>query len=207
MKVILINGSPNAKGCTYTALKEVADQLEKNGVETELIQIGKKPIQGCTACGACASLDNACVFNGDEVNNVLSKIEFADGLVIGSPVYYSSPNGALISFLDRLFYAGRHFANKLGASVVSARRAGTTASFDVLNKYFTISNMPVVSSSYWNMVHGFTPEDVRQDEEGLQTMRNLANNMTWLLKSIEAGKKAGIECPKPENRIMTNFIR
>ncbi|MFP3154216.1 flavodoxin family protein [Lachnospiraceae bacterium ZAX-1] len=208
MKVILLNGSPNKEGCTYTALAEVAMQLKKNGVETEILQIGKKAIQGCTACGVCQS-GNGCVFKEDLVNELLEELIHADGFIIGSPVYYASANGSLIAFLDRLFFAGNdlHFSHKLGASVVSARRAGTTAALEVLNKYFTIANMPLVSSSYWNMVHGHSPKDVRQDKEGLHTMRTLADNMAWLLKSIEAGRKAGIALPKPEPKEWTNFIR
>ena len=189
-KALLINGSPRPNGCTYTALKEVADALEKEGIETEIIQIGKDAIRGCMACGYCSSHDG-CVFN-DIVNEIRPKFAEADALIIGSPVYYGSPNGNLISFLDRLFYSkGRDIdlRMKVGASVVTCRRSGNTASFDVLNKYFTISQMPVASSNYWNNVHGFTAEDVLKDKEGLQTMRTLGRNIAFLVKSIALGKE------------------
>lgn len=206
MKVLLLNGSPHARGCTYTALSEVAGQLNQNGVETEIVQIGAGPVHGCIACGKCRET-GSCVFD-DIVNEILKKMEDADGLVVGTPVYYASPNGSLIALLDRLFYAGKtQFAYKPAAAVASARRAGTTAALDVVNKYFTISQMPVVSSQYWNMVHGNTPEQVRQDQEGLQIMRTLGNNMAWLLRCIEAGKAAGVEPVKETPRVATNFIR
>lgn len=208
MKVLLINGSSKKEGCTYTALLEVACQLNKNGIDTEIFQLGNKPVRGCIACGKCSSNHSRCIFDDDKANEAISKMEEADGLIIGSPVYYASANGALIALLDRMFYAGRTcFAFKPGAAVVSARRAGTTASLDELNKYFTISKMPVVSSHYWNMVHGNTPEEVKLDLEGMQTMRALGDNMAWLLKSIEAGKNAGISLPEAEVRQRTNFIR
>lgn len=208
MKVLLINGSPHKEGCTYTALMEVAGQLNKMDIETEIFHIGNQPMRGCIGCGKCSSNNNRCVFDDDTVNEAIAKMEKSDGLIIGSPVYYASANGALISLLDRMYYAGRNcFAYKPGAAVVSARRAGTTASIDELNKYFTISKMPIVSSQYWNMVHGSNPDDVREDLEGLQIMRTLGNNMAWLLKSIEAGKKAGIELPESEAMVRTNFIR
>lgn len=208
MKVLLINGSPREKGCTYTALRETADSLEQEGIETEILHIGKKPVSGCMACGYCGRTGkNRCVTE-DAVNTALEKMEEADGLVVGSPVYYASANGAVISFLDRMFYAGGGlFPFKPGAAVVSARRAGTTASLEVLNKYFMISQMPVVSSNYWNMVHGNSPEEVKQDKEGLQTMRILGKNMAWLLKLIEAGRKSGIPNPRQEQKIKTSFIR
>jgi multimeric flavodoxin WrbA len=207
MKVLLINGSPNKEGCTFTALTEVAKALNENGIETEIIQIGREIVRGCIACGTCKETKK-CIFD-DIVNEVIEKAKTADGFIFGSPVYYSGINGTMKSFLDRLFYSGgRHLAYKPGAGIVSARRAGTTAALDQLNKYFTINNMPLVSSQYWNMVHGNTPDEVRQDKEGLQIMRTLGNNMAWLLKSIEAGEKAGIEKPKPETpRERTNFIR
>ena len=206
MKVLLINGSPNEKGCTFTALNEVAGSLNKNGVETEIFWIGKKAIHGCIACYKCFELGR-CVFD-DAVNELTARLDEFGGVVIGSPVYYAGPNGSLLAFLDRLFFSGGYkWCGKLGASVVSCRRSGTTASFDRLNKYFTILNMPVVSSQYWNGVHGNTPEEVRQDEEGMQTMRTLGENMAWLLKCIEAGKKAGINYPEHEEHILTNFIR
>lgn len=206
MKVLLINGSPRAKGCTYTALSEVAKSLNACEIETEIIQIGNQAIRGCIGCGGCAG-KGRCIFEDDAVNEIIGKMEEADGLIIGSPVYFASPNGNLISLLDRLFYAGTCFAHKPAAAVVSARRAGTTVTVDDLNKYFTIKQMPVVSSTYWNMVHGSCPEDVLKDEEGLQTMRNLGRNMAWLLKCIENGKQNGIQPPTAEKKIWTNFIR
>lgn len=206
MKVLLINGSPNEKGCTYTALSEVAAVLNENGVETEIASIGKQPIRGCIGCGGCAG-KRRCVFGDDIVNSMIEKMEQADGLIIGSPVYFASPNGNLMSMLDRFFYAGGCFAHKPAAAVASARRAGTTVTLDDLNKYFGIRQMPVVSSTYWNMVHGSKPEDVKKDEEGLQTMRNLGRNMAWLLKCIAAGKENGVEPPMNENTNRTNFIR
>ena len=206
MKVLMINGSAHENGCTYTALNEVAFTLNAAGVETEIIQLGKNAIRDCVGCGACRKLGK-CVFNDDIINEIIEKAAGADGFIFGSPVYYAHPSGRILAFLDRLFYAGnKNFAFKPAAAVVSARRAGTTASFDVLNKYFTITNMPIVPSNYWNMVHGNTPDEVKQDIEGLQIMRCLANNMVWLLKCIEKGKEAGIE-PKNEEKIKTNFIR
>ena len=206
MKVLLINGSPNEKGCTYTALSEVAATLNENGVETEIASIGKQPIRGCIGCGGCAG-KRRCVFGDDIVNSMIEKMEQADGLIIGSPVYFASPNGNLMSMLDRFFYAGGCFAHKPAAAVASARRAGTTVTLDDMNKYFGIRQMPVVSSTYWNMVHGSKPEDVKKDEEGLQTMRNLGRNMAWQLKCIAAGKENGVEPPMSENTNRTNFIR
>lgn len=202
-KVLLINGSPRANGCTAAALAEMIRVFEEEGVSTELIQVGNKNIRGCAACGACSECGR-CVFD-DIVNEAAEKFEQADGLVIGSPVYYSSPNGTLISFLDRLFYStgfSKHF--KVGAAVVSCRRGGNTASFDVLNKYFTISSMPVASSTYWNMVHGFSAEDVKKDLEGLQTVRNLARNMAFMMRAFsEAREKYGL--PQLERGSFTSF--
>jgi len=209
MKVLLINGSPHANGCTFTALSEVAKELNNASIETEIFQVGNKPIQGCIGCGACRGKDK-CVFGEkDGLNEAIEKAKTCDGLIVGSPVHYAAASGAVTSFLDRFFYAyaGHAMAYKPGAAVVSARRGGTTATFDQLNKYFTISNMPVVSSQYWNMVHGYTPEDVYQDLEGIQTMRTLGKNMAWLLKCIEAGKNSGISLPETEAKVMTNFIR
>ncbi len=207
MKVLLINGSPKAKGCTYTALCEIADELEKESIETEILHLGKDPIRGCTACGGCYKTGR-CIFNDDIVNVGIEKVKEVDGLIVGSPVHYASASGAVTSFLDRLFYAGgRALAFKPGAAIVSCRRGGATAAFEQLNKYFTISNMPVVSSQYWNMVHGNTPDEVRQDLEGMQVMRVLGRNMAWMLKSIQAGKEAGIKLPEQEERARTNFIR
>ena len=206
MKVLLINGSPHEKGCTYTALSEIAGVLNENGIDTEIFQVGSDPIRGCVGCGGCAG-KNRCVFQ-DQVNVALDKAAEADGFIFGSPVHYAPAGGAITSFLDRMFFAGKeNMVYKPGAAVVSCRRAGSTATLDQLNKYFTISSMPLVGSSYWNMVHGNTPEEVLQDKEGLQTMRNLARNMAWLLHCIEAGKKAGISVPQPESGSTTNFIR
>lgn len=207
MNVLLLNGSPHEEGCTNRALLEVEGALNAEGIDTELVHIGSKAIHGCIACGTCMKI-GACVFEDDPVNEFIEKMKLADGLIVGSPVYYASANGALFSFLDRLFYAaGRNFAHKPGAAIASARRAGTTATLDALNKYFTIAQMPLVSSSYWNMVHGRIPEEVEQDLEGLYTMRTLGKNMAWLLKCIEAGKAAGISLPKEEEKVWTNFIR
>jgi multimeric flavodoxin WrbA len=210
MKVLLVNGSPHEKGCTYTALKEVADTLEKEGIGTDVFWIGNKPLSGCIACKSCVD-KKKCVFE-DRVNDFLAIAASADGFVFGSPVHYASATGAITSFMDRAFYAdrlsgGNSFYLKSAAAIVSARRAGTTATFDQLNKYFTISEMPVISSRYWNMVHGATAEDVKKDLEGLQIMRVLARNIAWFLKCKEAGRKAGIEFPVQEETIYTNFIR
>jgi multimeric flavodoxin WrbA len=208
MKVLLINGSPKAKGCTYTALCEVAKELEKENIETEIFHIGNKPIRGCMACGGCSRNDSSkCVFNDDTVNIALEKAKEADGFIFGSPVHYAGASGEITSFLDRFFYAGDGFQYKPGAAIVSCRRGGSTAALDQLNKYFTISQMPIVSSQYWNMVHGNTPEEVMQDLEGMQTMRTLGKNMAWLLKCIHAGKELDVKLPEKEQRARTNFIR
>ncbi len=207
MKVLLVNGSSRPNGCTYTALHEVEQTLRAEGIETEIIQIGGKPLRDCIGCNRCGELGR-CVFDDDEVNSFVEKSRAADGFVFGTPVYYAHPSGRLFSFLDRAFYSGgAAFAQKPGAAVASARRAGTTASLDAVNKYFTIAQMPVVSTTYWNMVHGNTPEEVRQDAEGLQTMRNLGRNMAWLLRCIELGRKNGITPPAAERDSRTNFIR
>ncbi|MCM1165735.1 MAG: flavodoxin family protein [Lachnospiraceae bacterium] len=206
MKVILVNGSPHEKGCTYTALLEVEKALNANGIDTEIFQVGNKPIAGCIGCGACSKLGKC--FVDDPVNEFVEKARSADGFVFGSPVHYAAASGSITSFMDRAFYSGKkHLQGKPAANIVSCRRGGASAAFDQLNKYFTISNMPIVSSQYWNQVHGNAPEQVLQDEEGLQTMRTLGNNMAWLLKCIAAGKAAGIEFPAPEAPIRTNFIR
>lgn len=206
MKVLLVNGSANAKGCTYTALEEAAGALHKNGIETELIQVGGQPVAGCIGCNACIKTGRC--FRDDGVNAFVEKAKEADGFIFGSPVHYASASGALTSFLDRAFYGkGKVFQGKPGACVVSCRRGGATATFDQINKYFTINSMPVVSSQYWNMVHGNTPEEVRQDLEGMQTMRTLGNNMAWLLKCIEAGRREGNAFPEGEPVVRTNFIR
>ena len=207
MNVLLLNGSPHEKGCTYTALRAVADALNENGVDTEMLWIGAEPVRGCIACGSCYK-KNRCTFDGDLANAVIARMETADGLVIGSPVYYAAANGSLTALLNRVFYAGsRSFAHKPGAAVVSARRAGTTAALDELNKFFTISQMPLVTSRYWNMVHGNTPEQVREDLEGMQILKVLGRNMAWLLRCIEAGRAAGYAPPVLERWTPTNFIR
>ena len=206
MKVLLINGSPHEFGCTYTALKEIEKTLNKELIDAEILWIGNKPIAGCIACGTCKRI-HKCIFNEDKVNKVIEDLPNIDGIIVGSPVYYAGPSGQLCAFLDRLFYAGSGFEGKLGAAIVSCRRGGAAAAFDRLNKYFTINSMPVVSSQYWNMVHGNTPEEIKQDLEGLQTMRTLAKNMAWLLKCIKAGKEKGIEKPVLEQQVKTNFVR
>lgn len=208
MKVLMINGSANKEGCTFTALSEIAKVLEAEGIETEIVQIGSNPVRDCIGCGACRKNGGTCIFKDDIVNEVIEKAKNSDGFVLGSPVYYAHPSGRLISLLDRAFYAGGSaFAYKPGAAIVSARRAGTTASLDVITKHFTINNMPVISSNYWNMVHGNKPDEVRQDLEGMQIMQNLGTNMAWILKCIEAGKNTGIDRPKGVEKIKTNFIR
>ena len=208
MKVLLVNGSPNKNGCTYTALCEVEKELKKAGIETEIFHLGKKPIRGCTACRKCFEAPGKCVFDDDVVNAGLDKANTSDGFIFGSPVHYAGVSGAIKSFLDRCFYAGgTAFVYKPGASIVSCRRAGSIAALEQLNKYFSLYRMPIVSSQYWNMVHGNTPEEVSQDIEGLQIMRTLGRNMAWLLQSIEAGRNAGIPLPEKEDRTWTNFIR
>lgn len=206
MKVILVNGSPHKHGCTYTALSEIANVLQTEGIETEIFWVGNKPISGCLACGACRKTGKC--FIEDTVNEFVEKAKEADGFVFGSPVHYAGASGMITSFLDRAFYGkGKFFKGKPGAAIASCRRGGASATFDQLNKYFTICSMPVVSSQYWNMVHGNTPEEVKQDLEGLQTMRTLGRNMAWLLKCIELGKQNGINFPEHEPGIATNFIR
>ena len=203
MKVLLFNGSPNKEGCTYTALREVADTLKKQGIETELLWIGREPVSGCRACGGCRKLGH-CVID-DGVAKLSARLEEFDGFVFGSPVYYASADGQLCSFMDRLFHScSSKMRLKPAACVVSCRRGGASAAFDRINKYFTIAQMPVVSSRYWNQVHGYTPDDVRRDEEGMQTMRTLGDNMAWLLKCIE---KAALPLPEQEPPMVTNFIR
>lgn len=200
MKVVLINGSPHRKGNTFIALSEVAGALEKEGVQTEIIQLGIKAVQGCIACNKCAELGH-CVFQDTLYNQVREALQEADGIVVGSPVYYAGPNGALCALLDRVFYScSELLAYKAGASVAVCRRGGASATFDRLNKYFTILNMPVVSSQYWNSVHGMRPGEATEDAEGLQTMRMLGRNMAWLLKGVKREER-------PELRVMTNFIR
>ena len=209
MKVLLVNGSPHEKGCTYTALAEVAKTLNAEGIETEIFHIGSDPISGCRGCGACKKLKlGKCVVD-DIVNVFAAKAKDADGFVFGSPVHYASAGGSLVAFMDRFFYSSGSDTVRLkpAAAVASARRAGTTATLDIINKYFTISEMPVVSSRYWNMVHGSSPEDVTKDEEGLATMRVLGRNMAYLIKALDAAKKAGIPLPSEEAKVRTNFIR
>ena len=206
MKVVLINGSPNEKGCTYTALKEVADELQRQGVEAEIVHIDKAPVRGCLGCGGCRKTGR-CVFD-DAVNTLAETLIQADGLVFGSPVFYAGISGQLKCFMDRLFYSrGAQLSGKPAAAVVSARRGGCATAFDDINRFFTINRMPVVSSQYWNQVHGNTPDEVRKDEEGLQIMRTLARNMAWLLKNLAAGREAGVPEPEREAPLRTNFIR
>ncbi len=208
MKVLLINGSPHEHGCTYTALSEAAGQLNKNGVDTEILWLGTDPIRSCLGCSGCAKLKNRCVFGGDVLETAQEKLESCDGIIVGSPVHYAGASGQVVSFLGRLFYSSSAMLqNKPAAAVVSCRRGGASAAYETLNKFFQMSNMPVVTSQYWNQVHGNTAEEVMQDVEGLQTMRTLADNMAWLLKSIEAGKAAGIAYPEREAKLHTNFIR
>ena len=205
MKVLLINGSPKVKGNTAFALEQMADVFAVEGIETELIQVGSREIRGCTACGACYK-NGKCVFD-DLVNEVGEKLKDADGIIVGSPVYYASPNGTLISFLDRLFYSAHYdLRMKVGASVVVARRGGCSAAKDVLDKYFTISQMPVASSCYWNMIHGAKPGEAAQDPEGIRTVRTLAKNVSFLIRAI-AAEKAAQGLPQPEPKAYTNFIR
>lgn len=206
MKVLLLNGSAKEKGNTNAALEEVARQLEKEGIETEIFQLGVGPIRDCVGCNQCG--EKGCVFSDDGVNTFLAKAREADGFVFGTPVYYAHPSGRILSFLDRAFYSGSGaFAFKPAASVVVARRGGCSASFDVLNKYYGISRMPVAGSTYWNMVHGRVPGEAALDEEGMQTMRNLARSLGWMMKCFALGKEQGIPLPETERGTMTNFIR
>lgn len=207
MKVILFNGSPRANGCTFTALLEIANVLNAQGIETEILQIGNKPVQDCIGCNGCAD-KGKCVFSNDCVNEWIEKAKSADGFVFGTPVYYAHPSGRILAAMDRLFYAcGNAFEHKPAAVIASARRAGTTATLDTISKYLGIAEMPVISSTYWNMVHGNTPEQIKQDLEGMQTMRNIGANMVWILKCIQAGKQSGINVPQTEKSAWTNFIR
>lgn len=207
MKVLLVNGSPHKEGCTYTALAEVSNSLKEEGIKTEIFWIGNKPIGGCIACKKCKEIGK-CVFD-DVVNEFTEKAKTADGFIFGSPVHYAGATGNMTGFMDRVLYSkGSIFLYKPAATVISARRAGTTATFDQLNKYFGITQMPIISSRYWNMVHGQTPEDVKKDIEGMQIMRILGRNMAYYLKCIEAGKEKGISLPRQEENIsFTNFIR
>lgn len=211
LKVLLFNGSPNKEGCTYTALKEIANTLKEEGIDSLIYHAGIEAIAPCRACGACSKLGK-CVIN-DKVNEFVELARDYDGFIIGSPVHYASASGATVAFLDRAFFSafrsgrGEIFRHKPGAAIASARRAGTTATLDQLNKYFTINQMGLVSGRYWNMVHGRTPNEVLDDIEGMQNMRFLARNMAWTLKCIEAGKQLGIKPPEQEEVVYTNFVR
>lgn len=206
MKVLLINGSPHEKGCTYTALSLIAEQLELAGIDTEILQVGAQPVGGCIGCGGCRG-GKGCALGGI-VTEAIEKVKTADGFVFGSPVHYAAMSGNMTSFMDRLFYSsGKLMAHKPAAICCSARRAGTTAALDQLAKYPQINQMPLVNGSYWSMVHGYTPEDVMQDAEGCAVMQDIGRNMAWMLRCIEAGKAAGIEAPHNPRRPLTNFIR
>ena len=206
MKVLLLNGSPREKGCTYTALSVIAARLKEHGIDSEIMHIGAQPIPGCIACGKCVE-SRKCVFD-DKVNEFVNKMQDMDGLIVGSPVYYAAASGQVTAFLDRAFYSGgKTFDGKPGAAIVSCRRGGASAAFDQLHKYYSISNMPIVTSNYWNQVHGNTPEEVMKDEEGIQTMEILADNMAWLLSCINAAKEKGINLPERPTKKRTNFIR
>lgn len=206
MKVLLVNGSPHEKGCTFTALSEAAAELERNGIETELVWIGNGPVRGCIGCGGCAKLGR-CAFDDDALNGILEKVKTADGYIFGAPVHYAAMAGAMSCVLDRLFMAGgKYMRFKPAAGVCSARRAGTTATYDEFNKYFGINRMIGVPSQYWNMVHGSCAEDVKKDAEGMQIMRTLGKNMAWLLKALECAKANGVDVPEQEPAVKTNFI-
>ena len=206
MKALMLNGSAKPNGNTYLALSEIGKQLEKEGISYEIFQMGGDAVRDCIGCGQCS--EKGCIFADDRVNEFIAKAKDADGFVFGTPVYYAHPSGRIQSFLDRVFYSsGRFFAFKPGACVAVARRGGCSASFDVMNKYFGISQMPIAGSTYWNMIHGRTPGEAAQDAEGLQTMRNLAKNLAWMMKCFEAGKEKGITLPETERAHMTNFIR
>lgn len=205
MKVILVNGSPHKTGCTYTALVEIANTLEKNSIDSEIMWIGNDPIGGCIGCNSCLKTQKC--FRNDIVNEFLDKVPYIDGFVFGTPVHFASGSGNLISFMDRVFYGRRKlFENKPACAIVSCRRGGASSAFDQLNKYFSMNNMPIVTSQYWNQVHGTNPEEVKKDYEGMQTMRTIGNNMAWLLKCIDIAKKSGLEYPHNEEIIKTNFI-
>lgn len=206
MKVLMVNGSARKNGNTFTALEEIGKTLEKEGIEYEIFQLGSHPIRDCIGCGSCT--ENGCVFTDDCVNEFIAKAKEADGFVFGTPVYYAHPSGRVLSFLDRVFYSsGRTFAHKPGAAVAVARRGGTSASFDVMNKYFGISQMPIAGSTYWNLVHGRKEGEARYDAEGMQTMRNLALNLAWMMKCFQAGKDNGIYPPTAERKNSTHFVR
>ena len=206
MKVLMLNGSCRQNGNTFAALTKIGTQLEKHGIEYEIFQIGSKPVRDCIGCGKCT--ENGCIFTDDPVNEFLEKAKDADGFIFGTPVYYAHPSGRILSFLDRVFYAGGSaFTFKPGAAITVARRGGSSASYDCLNKYFGIEQMPIPGSSYWNIVYGRNPGEAEKDDEGMQTMTNLAENMAWLLKCIEAGKEKGIKLPETSTAVRTNVIR
>lgn len=206
MKVLMLNGSAKPEGNTYRALYEVGEQLKKEGIDYEIFQLGADPVRDCIGCMQCSA--SGCIFDDDKVNEFIAQARECDGFVFGTPVYYAHPSGRILSFLDRAFYSGKTaFQFKPGASVAVARRAGTSASFDVLNKYFGISQMPVAGSTYWNLVHGRIPGEAEQDAEGMQTMRNLARNMAWMMRCFEAGREKGIALPESETGSRTNFVR
>ena len=206
MKVLMLNGSPHEKGCVFTALSEVADELVKYGIESEIFQLGKKPVMGCISCNACFKTGK-CFYKEDGVNECAEKLREADAFIVGSPVYYAHPSARLLAVMDRAFYSGaKNFAFKPAAAIFSARRAGSVASMDVVNKHFSIASMPIVSSNYWNHVFGKQPSEVEEDGEGLMTMTNIGKNMAWLLKCIELGKKNGVSHPA-NDKVMTNFTR
>lgn len=208
MKVLLLNGSPHVNGSTHRALVEIESTLHAEGIETEIMHVGTNPIRGCMACGMCRKNKlGKCIFGEDSVNVFIKKMEECDGLIVGTPVHFAAASGAVTSFLDRAFYSSGGFANKPAASIAVLRRAGSTTALDQINKYFLISNMPVMGSAYWNMVYGNSGAELEEDLEGMMIMRTLARNMAWMLKSIEAGKKAGIPDPIPEKKTRTNFIR
>lgn len=207
MKVLLFNGSNKKNGCTFTALSEAARILSAEGIENEILQIGTKSVRDCIGCNECED-EYRCVFDDDIVNEWIEKTKTADGFIFGTPVYFAHPTGLILSAMDRMFYAAsEYFTHKPAAVIASARRGGTTATLDTVSKYFGVAQMPVISSTYWNMVHGNTPEETRQDLEGMQTVRNLASNMAWILKCIEIGKKAGVNAPQADTSQRTNFIR
>lgn len=207
MRVLFINGSPHVKGCTWRAMVEIARTLNEEGIEINWIHVGTAPVRGCMGCDSChTSGTGKCIYGDDVVNVAIARMEVCDALIVGSPVHYGAPSGMAVSFLDRMFYASGGFAGKPGAAVVTCRRGGSTAALDKLNKYFLMNNMPLVPSSYWNMVHGNTIEEIEQDEEGLMVMRQVGRNLAWMLRSMEAARKKGIDFEQPDI-VRTNFVR